>query len=250
MTHTDPDAQTSGRHDLLILHGANGCRAEMKPWRDALGVDFKAHTVNLAGHGGRELPERFTMQAYVDDLLGQMDALGLRHPVVLLGYSFGGVVALYLARHHPERVAAVVAVATQWIYDDEAVRHVTHLLQVPRLTALAHRREHLKRVQYPNDWRVLVEKLNAMFSGFRDAPPLTAADLQQIDCPCLVLSGSSDPLAGPDEMVALHRHLRGSEIALYQGPAHPADRIPVGGLQRAVAKWAARRLPAQENGMG
>ena len=160
MTTTDTNAQGPCRQDLLILHGANGCRAEMRPWSDALSADFNTHIVNLAGHGGRELPERFTMQGYVDDLLGQMDALGLRRPV-LLGYSFGGVVALYLARHYPQRVAGVVAVATQWIYDDNAVRHVTHLLQVPRLMALTHRREHLQRVQYPNDWRVLVEKLHA-----------------------------------------------------------------------------------------
>ncbi len=239
--HSTPD-NAPARRDLLILHGANGCRSEMNPWRDALAGDFHTHALNLAGHGGRALPDRFTMQTYVDDLLAQMDALGLRQPV-MLGYSFGGVVALYIARHHPERVAGVVAVATQWVYDDEAVRHVTHLLQVPRLTALAHRREHLQRVQYPNDWRRLVEKLHDMFKGFRDAPPLTAEDLQRIDCPCLVLSGSSDPLARPDEMVALHRNLRGSEIALYPGPAHPANRIPVGGLQRAVTQWAGRRLP-------
>ncbi len=229
---------------MLILHGANGCRSEMQPWRDALGVHFTTHIVNLAGHGGRELPPQLTTQLLGDDLVEQMDRLGLARPLIL-GYSFGGVLALHLARHRPERVAGIVTVATQWIYDSEAIRHVLHLLQVPRLTGLAHRREHLLRVHYPNDWRVLVERLHAMYKSFAAEPPITKEDVQQIACPALVLSGSSDPLAGAEETAELHRHLRGSEIALYRGPAHPAEKIPVLGLQRAVAAWAGRQLPVR-----
>ncbi len=237
-----PDsAATLKRRDLLILHGANGCRTEMNPWRDALSGHFNTHVLNLAGHGGRELPPTFTMAGYANDLLGQLDKLQLQQPVIL-GYSFGGVVALYLARHFPQRVAAVITVATQWTYDDTAIGHVAHLLQVPRLTALAHRRDHLSRVHYPNDWRKLVELLNTMFKSFAHEPPLTPDDLEQIACPSLILSGSSDPLAGADETVDLHRRLHGSELALYRGPAHPADKIPVDGLQRAVTAWAGRHL--------
>jgi pimeloyl-ACP methyl ester carboxylesterase len=228
--------------DLLILHGVNGCRSEMQPWRSAFADDFDSTRVlNLAGHGGRRLPDHFTMAGYAEDLLGQMDQQSIERPV-LLGYSFGGIVALYLARHFPDRVHAVVTVASQWQYDETAIKHVTHLLQVPRLTALAHRREHLARVHHPNDWRSLVERLNAMYTSFAAHPPLTPDDLARIDCPCLVLSGSTDPITSVDETVALHRGLAGSEVALYEGRAHPAEQVPTAGLHRAVMAWAGRHL--------
>lgn len=44
-----------------------------------------------------------------EDLCGLIDALGLA-PVILVGSSYGGFVALAMACRHPERVAAVVAV--------------------------------------------------------------------------------------------------------------------------------------------
>lgn len=226
---------------MLILHGINGCCTEMHPWRDALTGDFNVELLNMAGHGGREIPSELTMERYAEDLLSQMDAHGLKAPVIL-AYSFGGVVALYLAIHHPERVSAVVTVASQWRYDDEAVRHVTHLLQVSRLTSLTHRREHLSRVHYPNDWRVLAQRLSAMYTSFLQQPPLTEAQLKGISCPCLVLSGSADPITSAHETTHLHRNLPTSEIAMYSGVAHPPDRVPVQGLKRAVLAWAGRRL--------
>jgi pimeloyl-ACP methyl ester carboxylesterase len=151
-------------------------------------------------------------------------------------------VALYLASQRPDRVSAVVTVASQWDYNDEAVRHVTHLLQVSRLTALAHRREHLSRVHYPNDWRVLAERLSAMYTSFLRQPPLTDACLKSIRCPCLVLSGSADPITSADETIRLHRSLANSEIAMYSGVAHPPSQVPVQGLKRAVLAWAGRQL--------
>lgn len=232
-----PDAST--KRQMLILHGINGCRTEMQPWRDALEDDFDIELMNLTGHGGREIPPEITMERYAADLLSQMDAKDVHAPV-LLGYSFGGIVALYLAIHHPERASAVITVASQWHYDDEAVRHVTHLLQVSRLTSLAHRRDHLSRVHYPNDWRVLAQRLSAMYTSFLWNPPVTETQLRQISCPCLVLSGSADPITSADETIRLHRNLPNSEIAMYSGVAHPPDRVPVQGLKRAVVTWAAR----------
>ena len=235
------DMGTPMKPVMLILHGINGARTEMRPWREALEDDFEISLVNLAAHGGREIPAEITMNRYAEELLSQMDELGVEKPI-LLGYSFGGVIALYLAIHHPERVAAVVTVASQWYYDDDAVRHVTHLLQVSRLTSLVHRREHLTRVHYPNDWRTLAQRLSAMYSSFLKNPPVTEEQLRSITCPCLVLSGSADPITSADETIRLHRNLPNSEIAMYSGVAHPPDRVPVQGLKRAVVAWARRRM--------
>ena len=242
-----PNLAGKPRPPMLILHGVNGCATEMQPWRDALSEDFEVALLNLVGHGGREIPEALTMERYAKDLLHQMDKQGLQAPVIM-GYSFGGVVALYLAIHHPERVSAVITVATQWVYDAEAVRHVTHLLQVSRLTALVHRREHLSRIHHPSDWRLLAQRLSAMYSSFLHQAPVTEDELKAVSCPCLVLSGSADPITSADETIALHRSLSGSEIAMYSGVAHPPQKVPVAGLKRAVAAWSKRRLHAPVNG--
>ena len=229
------------RRQMLILHGVNGCKTEMQPWGDALSERFDVTLMNLVGHGGREIPSELTMARYADDLLSQMDRLQLHDPVIL-GYSFGGVVALYLAIHHPQRVSAIITVATQWIYDPSAVRHVTHLLQVSRLSSLAHRREHLTRIHYPSDWRTLARRLSAMYASLEHQAPVTREELLTIARPCLVLSGSADPITSADETIALHRSLPGSEIAMYSGRAHPPEVVPVHALARAVTAWADRHL--------
>ncbi len=73
-----------------------------------------AHEVllyDLRGHGRTERPPTgYTVADGVDDLVAVLDALGIDHPVVLLGNSFGGTVALAAALAHPERVAALVLI--------------------------------------------------------------------------------------------------------------------------------------------
>jgi pimeloyl-ACP methyl ester carboxylesterase len=234
-------ARQPSKPKLLILHGVNGSRTEMGPWAEALEASFDVETVNLCGHGGRRIPDALTMEAYASDLLKQMDDLGLAAPIVL-GYSFGGLVALYLAVHHPARVSALITVATQWVYDERAVRHVTHLLQVARLTSLSHRATHLQRIHYPNRWQMLAQRLGDMYSSFRGQPPVRPEELDTIECPCLVLSASADPITSVEETIALHKALRGSEIALMPGVAHPPQSVPAAAIQRAVTTWSGRRL--------
>ena len=47
------------------------------------------------------------MAEHAADVLGVLDALGL-HRAVLVGHSFGGMLAFYLAAHHPERFPRIV----------------------------------------------------------------------------------------------------------------------------------------------
>ncbi len=57
------------------------------------------------------LPTPFTLEDAADDAAALVTALGLG-PVVALGYSMGGPIAMLLAHRHPELVAGVVVQAT------------------------------------------------------------------------------------------------------------------------------------------
>ena len=88
---------------------------------------FRAVAVDLRGRGQSDGPPagfdaaspaaNYTMAEHAADVVGLLDALELRR-VVLVGHSFGGMLALYLAAHQPERfprivvLDAAIAVAT------------------------------------------------------------------------------------------------------------------------------------------
>ena len=229
-------AMNEPTHDLLLLHGSNGSLAEVQPWVPLLSRHFRVHTLNLSGHGGREIPPQLSPAVFVADLLAQMDARGLHAPIVL-GYSFSGVVALHLAAAHPQRVTAVITLGTRWVYDTRSIAHATHLLQEARLSNLPQRAEQLARTHHPNDWRVLARTLSQMYRQFAQARALPAEVLSRVACPCLVMTGTTDPIASVDETVALHRSLPRSTAATFDGSAHPPERVPMGDLQHALAQW-------------
>lgn len=101
--------QTHGPADgapVLALHGVTGhagrwpgLAAEL-PGRRLVGVD-------LRGHGRSPWAPPWGLEQHVADVLGALDALGLDR-VPVLGHSFGGAVAVHLARTAPERVARLV----------------------------------------------------------------------------------------------------------------------------------------------
>jgi pimeloyl-ACP methyl ester carboxylesterase len=66
--------------------------------------------VDLAGHGasgaGREA---WTVPAFAGDVGAVLEALDLRD-AILVGHSLGGVVAVEVARRHPDRVAGLIPV--------------------------------------------------------------------------------------------------------------------------------------------
>lgn len=227
--------------NLIMLHGANGCGEEMQPWLDALSSDFKPVALNMIGHGGRALPERFEMPALAADVLTQMDERGMARALVF-GYSFGGTLALYLARHHPDRIQGVVALAAKCVYDARTVAHLTHLLQVPRLSAMTQRNAHLTRVHHPIDWRELVPKLSDMFTRFAQAEPLSQADLAAIQTPALLVSGAQDQIVSAQETWAMQKAIGHASLAMFEGQAHPADHVPTQGLVEVMRTWAVDRL--------
>ncbi|RSE95446.1 alpha/beta fold hydrolase [Achromobacter aegrifaciens] len=94
---------------LFMLHGIRGYAETFAGIAQALQPDFRVLAYDQRGRGASSWdPQRnYYTDAYVDDLAGVADALGLDR-FDLLGHSMGGIAAIVFAARHPQRVRRLI----------------------------------------------------------------------------------------------------------------------------------------------
>lgn len=226
---------------IVLLHGANGSSLAIAPLAEALREQWPTIALpNLLGHGGRPVPPALSVEAMAADLARLLDDNGIAQ-AILVGYSFGGYLALYCAKHFPERVAAVCTLATRHVMDEATIDRWVDLTTASRLVARApNRRFELVREHAPQDWRLVLERNREMFEAMRGKLPLTPGDLQAIRQPVLVVSGSEDQLVSAQDTADLGRAVRATTL-LFPGRAHPIMSVPLETVARGIGDWLRRQ---------
>lgn len=110
-----------GEGPLVILH--HGFPGLWYSWRHQLPVlaaaGYRAVAVDQRGYGRSSRPvdpALYDMDYVMGDMLGLLDALGEQR-AVFVGHDFGAPLVWNLAVRHPERVAAVIALACPYDFD-------------------------------------------------------------------------------------------------------------------------------------
>jgi pimeloyl-ACP methyl ester carboxylesterase len=103
---------------LILLHGL-AVTADIFEGliRSGLSPKNRAIALDLRGRGGSSAPPagkdpwnpaaNYTMEDHASDVLGTIDALKLEQPI-LIGHSFGGLLAYYLAAKYPARFPRLI----------------------------------------------------------------------------------------------------------------------------------------------
>ena len=100
-----------GSPSIVFVHGLGMSGATWQAVVDVLAPVHETLAIDLLGHGESPLPEdpaEYTRDAALDDL-DQVIA-SAAGPVVLVGHSFGGGVAVRLAHDHRNRARSLVLV--------------------------------------------------------------------------------------------------------------------------------------------
>lgn len=102
------------RPTLVLLHGGPGFdHSSFKPafsrLADVAQIIYLDHRGN--GRSDRSTPEKWTLDDWADDLAAFCEALAIKKPVVL-GQSFGGMVAMAYAIRHPEQPGGLILSST------------------------------------------------------------------------------------------------------------------------------------------
>ena len=110
--HEPPTAATN-RPLVVLIHGWSCDSSYWEAQVPALQTRYRVVTLDLAGHGGSGADRNdWSMRAFGEDVRRVVDAVDPRAPLVLVGHSMGGPVAIEAARQLGQRVRAVVGVDT------------------------------------------------------------------------------------------------------------------------------------------
>lgn len=168
---------------VLVLHGGGGSLENMSYQIRALVPSHFVVAADSRAQGrstDSEAPLSYGLMA--DDMRQLLDHLHLER-VDIVGWSDGGIIALDLAIHHPERVGRIVVIGAN--YDAAGLIIPTAVggpvAPVPRL--------YRRIAPDPGYWPVLFRKLVAMWAA---QPHYTLKDLGEIRAPTLVIAGEFD----------------------------------------------------------
>lgn len=93
---------------IVMLHGWAMHTGVWRPFAQALATNYRVLCVDLPGHGRSAEVDFLPLEALVHELVAQVDV----PQAYWLGWSLGGMLATAVAHHYPERVQALLLIAS------------------------------------------------------------------------------------------------------------------------------------------
>jgi len=93
---------------LLFLHGHFMGASDFEDIMPRFTDTWRVVALDQRGHGETEHTKHHSTDAYIGDVAAVLDHLWISDPVVILGHSWGGMVAYLVAAAQPSRVRALV----------------------------------------------------------------------------------------------------------------------------------------------
>lgn len=249
------------RPTLLLLHGGPGFdHSSFKPAFAQFTDIAQVIYLDQRGHGrsDRSRPEFWTLEQWADDVAGFCTALGIARPIVL-GHSFGGMVAMAYAIRHPRQPSRLILSSTSARHDRSRVLARFEAVGGPEARAVASRfwdnpatetwtdyaakaiRVYGTTPWSPDAFKRIRMNLEVLFhfarGEFRYYDLLPG--LHTLRCPCLVLGGALDPICPIEDQEEIARALpdRLARLERFEACGHGVFRDdPEGGFQ-AIRKF-------------
>ena len=225
---------------LLLISGTGGdLRAPPRVSEGPLSKRFEIAAYDQRGLGQSSVPPGpYSMADYADDAAGLLDVLAWENALVM-GISFGGMVAQELALRHQRRVRRLVLACTSSGGDGGASYPLHELGDLPEDDKIA---RHLEvadtrydaawRDANPEEWKSLASLLRDRAAIGSDEPGRadgaarqldarrrhdTWGRLDQISCPTFVCGGVYDGIAPPANAEQLASAIPAATLQLFEG---------------------------------
>ena len=223
---------------LLFISGTGGdLRNRPGVFEGPFPKAFDLVAYDQRGLGQTSKPDQpYSMAGYADDAAGLMDALGWSSAVVV-GVSFGGMVALELALRHPGKIRRLVLACTSpggaggASFPFHTLEGMDRIARARRLIPISDtRRDEAWSRDHPDLHAQLVD-LGAA-DPFADEPDHAMGArrqieararhdvwdrLRQIACPVMIAAGRHDGIATPETQRRMADRIPGARLEFFEG---------------------------------
>jgi 3-oxoadipate enol-lactonase len=222
--------------DVVVLSGSLG--SDLRMWEPQVAplVDagFRVVRYDHRGHGASPVPDGpYTLADLGGDALALMARLGAGR-VHWVGLSLGGMVGMWLAAHHPQRIGNLALCCTSARLPGGIWAERAALVRAEGTAAVA--RSVVERWFTPQ-WRAANPEAVAHYERMvSDAPAEGYASccgaietmevydaLPSITAPTLVLAGADDPATPPEHGRRIAERVPGARLEVLVGAAHLAN---------------------------
>ena len=223
---------------ILLLHGAIGSEDQLLPLEKKLAGSFTVHSLNFSGHGGSPFVDTpFSINLFASEVIAFLDKNEIES-IHIFGYSMGGYVAMYVAKHHPQKIKKIITLATKFNWNNAIAAQETKMLNADKieekLPAFA---ATLQKRHAPNDWKTVLQKTAAMLTQMGEDNPLKPADYPTIQHPVLVMLGDRDKMVTLDETVEVYKNLPKAQLAILPNTAHPIEMVNTDRLANEIKSF-------------
>lgn len=223
---------------LLFISGTGGdLRNKPNQFDGPLPKRFDLLSYDQRGLGQTSKPDQpYSMAGYADDAAALMDALGWESALVL-GVSFGGMVAQELVLRHPARVERLVLACTSpggeggASYPFLDIDHMERTARARLLIGVSDtRRDAAWAAAHPDQYEAFVamgaadpyaaepgHRMGARRQLEARAAHDTFARLPQIACPVMIAAGTFDGVALPSAQHAMAARIPGAQLKFFDG---------------------------------
>lgn len=237
---------------VIFIHGFPFSHEMWRPQLETLPPNVRAIAYDVRGHGASDVGDgQYTIELYVDDLIGLMDALGIDW-AVLCGLSMGGYIALRTVERHHDRVSGLVLADTKSEADgnEAKVKRTASLKFLKSEGAAAFADNFVKAVFWEESFvrsPQAVQRIKTIIAansvlGIGGALLALAARtdttgiLPSINVPTLILAGEHDALTPVDLAKAMNEKIKESELHLLPESGHMSNMENPAAFNEAL--WA------------
>lgn len=197
----------------MLLHGWGGNMTSFLSLEQHLSKYARVLNLDFLGFGDSpRLTRPVDVPDYADGVLELIEKYSMRD-VVLVGHSFGGRVAMYIAEHYPEMVSGLVLIDAAGIFPRFSIKKFVKIRLHRFLKRLG-----LKGLKGSPDYRALDDIGRATFNNVISFD--LESNLSDISCPALLIWGKDDRDTPLYMAKKLNKKIKNSELIVFNDVGH------------------------------
>jgi 3-oxoadipate enol-lactonase len=206
---------------------------------EALAATHRVIAYDVRGHGDSEVGDgQYTIELFVDDLIGLLDHLSLSK-VVAVGLSMGGYIALRAVERHPDRFRALVFSDSKSEADsnEAKIKRASSIKAVKANGPRVFAQNFVANVFTPESFNARPDVVKGIQSIIERTAPIslcgtmlalagrndTTSSLPGITVPTLIMVGEHDALTPPAASQAMNERIPQSEFHVIPNAAHMSN---------------------------